>query len=408
MDAEHVMGRDAEDKGWLGGISLEVRCLCVISFISAVGFGIQSPAIPVFGQALGVGSTMVGMIIAAFPFARLLMAWPGGRLVNRWGEYRLLCGGLSLMALGSVGAGLSASAEQLLALRGLCGMGSILYSVSAMSLMLRTTAATHRGRAAGLFMGAYYVGTVTGPAIGSLFVDMSVRLPFFLYGAGTGAAAMAAALLLRHLRHGDYQATGAGQAPVGIGQALSLASYRSAIASNFAIGFAVYGVRVSVLPLFLLTVLNQPAKWIGVGLTVGALAQTLLLPKAGQWVDAWGRKPSLMLGITLVLGSFLLIQAGQSLETYLGGLALMGLGTAFCTTSAAAVAGDAANGRGGTVIAGYQMAADLGMVIGPILIGMIAERLSYSLALGCTIGLLALAGLTTLTIPHNKNKEHHP
>jgi len=405
MGAEPVMANDARANGWLSGISTEVRCLCVISFVSAVGFGIQSPAIPVFGRSLGVGSTMIGMIIAAFPFARLLMAWPGGRLVNRWGEYRLLCGGLGLMALGSFGAGLAATAEQLLTFRGLCGVGSILYSVSAMSLMLRTTDASHRGRAAGLFMGAYYIGTVSGPAIGSLFTGMSIRLPFFLYGAGTGVAALVAAVLLRHLRHAQGGAAGAGQSPISIGQAFRLASYRSAIASNFAIGFAVYGVRVSVLPLFLLTVLNQPAKWIGIGLTVGALTQTLILPKAGQWVDAWGRKPALMLGVTLAVGSFLVIQGGQSLPTYLIGLALMGLGTAFCTTSAAAIAGDTANGRGGTVVAAYQMAADLGMVIGPILIGAIAERFSYSHALWSTTALLALAALTTLAIPNDKNKE---
>lgn len=393
------------NKGWLSGISMEVRCLCVISFISAVGFGIQSPAIPVLGSSLGMGSTMVGMIIAAFPLARLLMAWPGGRLVNRWGEYRLLCGGLALMAVGSIGAGLSGTAELLLVNRGLCGVGSILYSVSAMSLMLRTTAPSHRGRAAGLFMGAYYVGTVTGPAIGSLFADMSVRLPFFLYGAGTGTAAIVAAWLLRHLRRRVSGKDSHASTPVTVGQALRLPSYRAAITSNFAVGFAVYGVRVSVLPLFLLTVLNQPAQWIGIGLTVGALAQTLLLPKAGQWVDVWGRKPALMLGILLVLGSFVLIQAGHSLEAYLAGLALMGLGTAFCSTAAAAIAGDAADGRGGTVIAGYQMAADLGMVIGPVLIGLLAERFSYSLALGCTTGLLALAAVFALSIPSIKNKE---
>ncbi|SEN42787.1 Predicted arabinose efflux permease, MFS family [Pseudomonas sp. ok272] len=402
------MAKATADTGWLAGISTEVRCLCVISFISAVGFGIQSPAIPVFGQALGVGSSMIGMIIAAFPLARLLMAWPGGRLLNRWGEYRVLCAGLGLMTLGSVGAGFSTSAEQLLALRGLCGVGSILYSVSAMSLMLRTTAASHRGRAAGLFMGAYYVGTVTGPAIGSLFVGMSVRLPFFIYGAGTGAAALVAALLLRHLRQAQRASNSDEQVPVSFPQALQRAAYRSAIASNFAIGFAVYGVRVSVLPLFLLTVLNQPAKWIGISLTIGALSQTLLLPKAGQWVDTWGRKPSLMLGLGLVLSSYLVIQGGHSLAAYLAGLALMGLGTAFCTTAAAAIAGDTANGRGGTVIAGYQMAADLGMVIGPVLIGVLAERYSYALALGCTTGLLVLAALTTLAMAHTKNPVHHP
>ncbi|WP_156882648.1 MFS transporter [Pseudomonas sp. CF161] len=393
--------------GWLDGISLEVRCLCIISFVSAMGFGIQSPAIPVFGQSLGMGSAMIGLIIASFPFARLLMAWPGGSLVNHLGEYRVLGGGLTLLALSSLGAGLAGSAQELLVFRGLCGVGSIFYSISAMSLMLRTTDASNRGRAAGLFMGAYYVGAVTGPAIGSLFVGMSVRLPFFIYGAATGAAAIVALVLLRHLRHRRSPQTAQAPASVGVAQALRLTSYRAALASNFAIGFAVYGVRVSVLPLFLLVVLQQPAKWIGIGLTVGALAQTLLLPKSGQWADAWGRKPTLILGLLLVLCSFLIILGGQSLTAYLIGMAAMGLGTAFCSTSAAAIAGDTADGRGGTVIATYQMSADLGMVVGPVLIGLIAQYQSYPIALACTAALLVLATLISLAMPGKRPQERH-
>ena len=182
--------------GWLMGMSLEVRCLCVISFISAVGFGIQSPAIPVFGQKLGVGTTAVGLIIAAFPLARLLMAWPSGLLTDRFGEYRLVVFGLLLMAAASVTAAFSTSAHELMFYRGLCGVGSVLYSISAMSLLLRTVDPNVRGKATGLFMGAYYIGTISGPAIGSLFVDMSVRLPFIIYGAGAGAAGLVAAVLL--------------------------------------------------------------------------------------------------------------------------------------------------------------------------------------------------------------------
>ncbi|MCU1717676.1 MFS transporter [Pseudomonas sp. 5P_3.1_Bac2] len=389
---------------WLSGISLEVRCLCVISFISAVGFGIQSPAIPVFGQSLGVGSSMVGLIIAAFPMARLLMAWPSGALSNLWGEYRLLCAGLLIMALTSIAAGFSQSAEQLLLFRGLCGVGSVLYSVSAMSLLLRTTAQEQRGKATGLFMGAYYIGTVAGPAIGSLFVDLSVRLPFFIYGTGAGLAGLVALVLLRDQRHPHSAKRELSQPPTRLRAALKLRAYRAALTSNFAIGFAVYGVRVSVLPLFLLVVLQQPSKWIGIGLTIGALAQTLVLPKAGQYVDKWGVKKPLLLGLSLVLASFLIIQFGHALPAYLLGMACMGLGTAFCTTSAAVAAGDAANGRGGTVISTYQMSADFGMVAGPILIGLLAEHYSYDLALAATTTLLLLAVLTALAIPKTTNK----
>ncbi|MNO01957.1 Major Facilitator Superfamily protein [compost metagenome] len=58
------------------------------------------------------------------------------------------------------------------------------------------------------------------------------------------------------------------------------------------------------------------------------------------------------------------------------------------------------------MIASYQMSADLGMVIGPILIGLIAERGSYALALGCTAGLLALAGLMSFFMPHPNHTEN--
>ena len=257
-------------------------------------------------------------------------------------------------------------------------------------------------------MGAYYIGTISGPAIGSLFVDMSVRLPFIIYGAGAGAAGVVAMVLLRKERHAHQQRKAQGAVPTKVWEALKLSSYRAALSSNFAVGFAVYGVRVSVLPLFLLTVLNQPAKWIGIGLTVGALAQTLVLPKAGQWADQWGVKKTLILGLCLVLSSFLMIQFGHSLISYLTGLALMGLGTAFCTTSAAVAAGNAANGNGGTVISTYQMSADLGMVVGPILIGLLAERYSYDLALSTTAALLAVALACALAIPKTiKTSQNH-
>lgn len=384
-------------RGWLAGMSTEVRCLCIVSFISAVGFGIQAPAIPVFAQNLGGGSAAVGFIIAAFPLARLLMAWPGGYLSNRLGEYSLLVGGLLLMAGASIIAAFSNSTEELMLYRGLCGIGSVFYTVSAMSLLLRSVDKSQRGKASGLFMGSYYIGTISGPAIGSLFVDLSPRLPFIIYGAGAGAAGLVAMILLRNQRRRHTQAEQGPPTP--LLQALRLASYRAALTSNFAIGFAVYGVRVSVLPMFLLLVLNAPARWIGIGLTVGALAQTLLLPKAGAWADRLGVKPVLLSGLALVLGSFMLIELNQTLTSYLVGLALMGAGTACCTTSTAVAAGNAANGRGGTVISTYQMSADLGMVIGPVLIGLLAEHYSFSWALAATAALLALALFNALFIP---------
>ena len=85
-------------------------------------------------------------------------------------------------------------------LRGIGGIGSAMFSVSASSLLLGVTSSGQRGRAMGAFSGGFLVGGIAGPGLGGLITGWSLRAPFFLY-AGTLAAAGAVgvARLPRHL-----------------------------------------------------------------------------------------------------------------------------------------------------------------------------------------------------------------
>ncbi|GII87850.1 putative transporter [Sphaerisporangium siamense] len=379
----------------------EVKILTVVAFTVAVGFGIQSPAIPVFAGEFGVGSTAIGAVVSAFAFMRLATGLPGGRLVNRFGERRVLLTGMAMLAATSILAGLSWNYALLLIFRGACGVGSALYTVSAMNMLLRVTPASHRGRATGYFQGGYYLGTVTGPALGGGLLGVSPRLPFFVYGVAVAIAGVIAAVALARaalVAPAPPRAQSARQG-VTLGQALRQRPYLAALSSNFALGWAVFGVRVSVLPLYLLVVIKASPTWIGAGLAVGAIVQAAALPLAGRMADLWGRRPSLLLGQGLILCCLAMVTAWQTLPSYLAAFALIGLGTAFCTTGGAATVGDVTQGRGGTVVAGYQMTADLGMTVGPLVAGALAASFSYEVAFMGTAAVVLVSWFMALTVP---------
>jgi MFS family permease len=190
----------------------EVAVLTAVAVSVAVGFGVVAPAIPQFAREFGVGRTAAGAVISAFAFTRLVFALAGGRLVDRFGERVILATGIAIVAVSSLLAGLSQTYAQLLVLRGIGGIGSAMFTISAMSLLLRVVAPDQRGRASGVFHGGFLVGGITGPALGGFVTAESVRAPFFLYAATLGVAGGIAMVYLAKAALRE-DAAGGGAAP---------------------------------------------------------------------------------------------------------------------------------------------------------------------------------------------------
>jgi len=87
---------------------------------------------------------------------------------------------------------------------------------------------------------------------------------------------------------------------------------------------------------------------------------------------------------------------------YLAGLAVLGLGSGFLDVGPGAMLGDILNGQGGTVVATYQMAGDIGAVTGPVTGGYLVDVASYGAAFGVTAGVLGLAAVLGLFAPETR------
>ncbi len=392
----------------LRGLPRETFVLSLVAFCVALGFGIVVPAVPLFALQFGVSSTAAGAVVSAFALMRLLSGLAGGRLVDRVGERVALLVGLGVVAVSSLLAGLSVSYPQLLVLRGIGGIGSAVFTIAATSLLLRVASAAQRGQTQSVYRGGFLLGGIIGPAFGGAVIGFSLRAPFFLYAGTLALAMLAAATLLPKAipQHVQAQVTlgvaeddGVPEAVVPtprttLKTALASPAYRAALAGNFAIGFSVLGVRSTVVPLLIVGKLALAPGWIGAAFVVAALVQAALLLPAGRAVDEIGRKPMLIAGGFISAGSLALLALVTGPVSLLAVIVVFAVGAALLGVAPAAIVGDVLEGRGGQPIAIWQMASDLGSVIGPVAAGALIDRGSYGIAL--VVSALVVAACTTL------------
>lgn len=375
----------------------------------AVGFGVVAPAIPEFARSFGVGKTAAGAVISAFALMRFVSALAGGRLVDVFGERVILATGIGIVAVSTGLAGLSQSYEQLLLLRGLGGIGSAMFTVAASALLFRVVSASSRGRATGLFQSGFLIGGLLGPLMGGFLTDYSLRLPFFVYAVSLIAAGGIGAVFLRSARSRPSTASGSqqrlGEEPAeskdpvvstSLAEAWSHGGYRAAVIVNFAIGWSFFGIRVSLVPLFVTEALHESPVWTGVGFLYSSIAQVALLTVAGRVVDRRGRRPAMIAGSLTAAVSLALLAATTSLPLYVVAMTAMGAGGAFVGTAPGAVVGDVMRGRGGKVVAVFQMASDAGAIIGPLAAGWLADAASFQTAFAVCAAVMLLASISAV------------
>ena len=394
--------RSAVARRLLGDLPSAVGVLAAVAFAVALGFGIVAPVIPLFAREFGVGNAAAGAVVSAFALMRLTSALAGGRLVELFGERAVLAVGLAIVAVSSVLAGLAQWYPQLLVLRGVGGVGSAMFTVSAVSLLLRIVRSDQRGRASAWFQGGFLAGGVAGPAFGGALATISLRAPFFVY-AGTLAAALAITVTaLRCAAGPPVTADGTSPPRSSLRAAFADPAYRAALVTNLGNGWVIFGIRSSLIPLFVADVLGRTAFWVGIGFLVGSLTQAAALWPAGRIVDQVGRKPAMVGGSVLGVASMALLIGIQTLPGFLAAMALYGIAAAFLGVAPAAVVGDVVEGQGGRVVATFQMAADIGAVAGPLLAGWLADEVNFTAALGAGAIVIGVAAVLAARMPETR------
>lgn len=385
-------------------VPAEIRVLIAAAFVIALGFGIVAPVLPQYARSFGVGVTAASIIVSAFAFARLVFAPGGGALIAKFGERPVYIAGLLIVAVSTAATGFAQTYPQLLIFRGLGGIGSTMFTVSAMGLIVRLSPPTIRGRVSGYYATAFLTGNILGPALGGALAPFGYRVPFFIYAVALVIASGVVALFLS----GASLRPEPGAVPLPVmtfREALRDSAYRAALVSGFANGWTNFGVRNALLPMFAAAVPTLGDWTAGVALTVFAAGNALALQAGGRLVDSRGRKRVLIVGLVVSSAATVVFGYVENLLPFLVLSAVAGMGAGLLNPAQqAAVADVVGNGRnGGKVLAYFQMSQDVGTIVGPVLTGVVADAAGFGPAFAITGAVTVLAALAWLpareTIP---------
>lgn len=159
---------------------------------------------------------------------------------------------------------------------------------------------------------------------------------------------------------------------------------------NLFIAFLGIGLVIPVLP----TIMNElhlSGKMVGYLVAAFAIMQLLVSPIAGQWVDKYGRKNMIVIGLMIFSFSELLFGLGKIVEVLFLSRLLGGVSAAFIMPAVTAFIADITTMETRSRAMGYMSAAiSTGFIIGPGIGGFLAE-------IGTRVPFFAAAGVALIS-----------
>ncbi len=381
----------------------EIWPLITANAVIALGYGVVAPVLPQLARHFGVSISAATFVITAFAVMRLCAAPPTGFMVQRLGERKVYVAGVLIVALSTAACAFADTYGQLLLFRALGGVGSTMFFVSALGLMIRISPHQARGRVAGMFSGAFLVGSVAGPVVGSLTAGFGLKAPFVIYGV---ALLMVAVLVLISLRNSPLAVPAdTDELTVTVRVALRHRAYRAALLSNFATGWALFGLRFALVPIFVAEALGQSPGVAGLALAAFAIGNVSVVMYSGRVSDRVGRRPLMIAGLALAgITTAVLGLAGSVPLFFAEAVAVGAASGVYNSPQQAAVADIIGAARGGTAIATFQMMSDLGSIVGSFGVGLLAQQLSFGWAFGVSGAILLLASLGWVFAPETRDR----
>ena len=313
----------------------KLAVLMATAFVDMIGAVMILPLIPFYADAMGASGFVIGVLISAFSIAQLLSAPLWGRLSDRHGRRPVLIVGLAISAVSYVVFAFAQSLWLLFLSRAVQGLGGGTVGVI-QAYVADANAPEERAKGLGWLSAATSLGTIVGPALGSVLAGVWGRS-----APGLGAAVLCTLNLAfawrflveaRELRVStDSHAI---PALVVKGSPWRVLAHPRSTAARLIWTYAValgafYGI-VAVFTMFLNRQFGIEERTIGYFFmwfgAVGVIVRTALV---GPAVRRLGEVRMARMGIVLLAAGLTLFPFSRSYPVLLFSMTLMPLGTAF-------------------------------------------------------------------------------
>ncbi|OLS28414.1 MAG: Inner membrane transport protein YajR [Candidatus Thorarchaeota archaeon AB_25] len=374
------------------GSVITVLNLSLVTFLILLGLSMVSPILPTYAESFQVSYTLVGFVVSSFAVTRMVLDMPAGLLSRRFDKKKIMISGLVLLSVSSVLAGLAPNYITLVIARMIEGAGSALYVTTATVFLAQISGEEKRGQWMSLYMGMLLLGAIFGPTFGGIIADIyDIRAPFFAYAIITGVAVLPTLALPKLTNSGNGSlALEPREILRDMRQVLSNPSFLLVTFAVFTMFLLRTGVRSTLVPLFAANNLGMDSISIGLVLTIGGITTALTITPMGSISDRIGRKIPLALCLVLTAVITLLIPFSTDLFTLSIAIAIYGAVIGLSGPSAAYVTDLSPQDKLEISMGLYRTISDSGFVVGPLLLGFLADITATPVAGATHSGLIGM------------------
>lgn len=374
----------------------DVLSIYVPSFFIFLGMSIISPILPLYAKTFDVSFTLVSLAISMYAFGRFLADLPVGVVADRFGRKPLMVVGTLLLAVTAFMNALARNFWEFLFYRLVQGLGSSMWMTSRTTLLADILKPEERGRIMSYFQAFMLLGSSAGPTIGGLVATWwGIRAPFYFYGL-TGLISLILTLIWIKEPKGvrEKHTQGPSFSTQAVRRLLSNRSYSMACLATFTVFFMRTGIRGTMIPLYADGVLGLDESSIGTVISYATIMNLIMTIPIGYAIDYFGRKPPIITSLVITaLSSYVFPQTSNYVQISLAAV-LLGIGTSGAGQAPLALATDATiDEPHGLSMGLYRLFGDIGFVVGPIILGMIADGYGLRMPFYFMTGLILVSAV---------------
>jgi MFS family permease len=340
------------------------------------------PTLPIYLSRLGAKETEIGVLIGSFAVSSLVLRPFVGRGLVRIPEKRFMAIGAFLFVLTSFAYLFALPFWPFLAVRIFQGMGLAFFNTAAFTLIANISPEIHRGQSLSYFFLAQNISLAVAPTVGMLIINQFSFKLLFLVCLGVSLISLFVTSRL------------AGR-PL---PALEEASREESFLFNWKalptsiMSFCFYFIWGGLTAFFPLYAIDKGVA--NPGLFFTALSVFLIISRTlgGKILDLYSRESVILYFFSLCILSVVVLAFSASLPMFVLSGVIWGIGAGLFNPAIMAYTLDRSGSARGPAMGTYTAFSDLGMSLGPVVMGVIIPLAGYPVMFLS----LALAGVGNL------------
>ena len=349
--------------------------------------GMIVPILPIYAGSLGISQTALGFLFGSYALALLITTPIFGMISDKLGRRGPMLWGILGLAAATLLFAFANTFWFLLLARILQGCAAAITWTAGLALLADFYPSEERGQAMGIALSGQAMGILVGPSLGGWFYQIGgYMFPFFVAAGMAVLDGLLRLLLLKEEPHREKQTE---QQPF----ELLRNQHFLLIVGAVMIGAAVPSALQPTLPARFEAVFHATPLVIGLLFAVPTIAYAVIAPLIGRLSTKLGHARMTVLGFIITALAMAFVTLPSNIYLEIAALSLIGIGMGMILAPSLPRMADLAqekNASYGFTFAIYNTAYSVGMMMGPVLSGLLSENFGLQWAYVILAGAIVL------------------